>query len=67
MEKELYFMGLEKKKEFLYSGAGCQAFFERSFRGLLFSKKSLSPRSLNVELWKYIQEAQLSSDGEPLP
>lgn len=56
-----------KNEEFFFDGTDCQAFFERNFSSLLFSKKSASPRSLNVELWKYIQEAQLSSNYEPLP
>ncbi|EGA72470.1 Cos10p [Saccharomyces cerevisiae AWRI796] len=54
-----------KNEEFFFDGTDCQAFFERNFSSLLFSKKSASPRSLNVELWKYIQEAQLSCNYEP--
>lgn len=56
-----------KNKGFFFDGADCQAFFERNFSSLLFSKKFVSPRSLNVELWQYIQEAQLVSDYELLP
>ncbi|CAI4396690.1 AHL_G0013900.mRNA.1.CDS.1 [Saccharomyces cerevisiae] len=56
-----------KNEGFFFDGADCQAFFERNFSSLLFSKKSVSPRSLNVELWQYIQEAQLASHYELLP
>jgi hypothetical protein len=67
MEKELYFflMGLEKQRAPLWWG-WLSGLFEWNFGSHLFSKESVLAGLLNVELWKYIQEAQLSSNDEPL-
>ncbi|QHS75972.1 Cos10p [Saccharomyces paradoxus] len=55
-----------KNEEFFFDGTDCQVFFKRNFSTLLFSKISVPSRSLNVELWQYIQEAQSASTDEPL-
>ncbi|CAD6622881.1 HLJ1_G0054580.mRNA.1.CDS.1 [Saccharomyces cerevisiae] len=47
-----------KNEEFFYDGIDCERFFNHNFYSLLFSKKRTPTKSLNVELWPYIKEAQ---------
>ncbi|CAE6497474.1 Cos11p [Saccharomyces cerevisiae PE-2] len=55
-----------KNEEFFFDGIDCEWFFSHCFYRLLSSKKPDSSVSLNVELWPYIREAQLSRSEEPL-
>ena len=55
-----------KNKKYFFDGADYQAFFTGNFRNFLYSRTFMLSGLLNVGLWKYIQEAQLSSNDEPL-
>ncbi|CAI4304715.1 AVB_G0017450.mRNA.1.CDS.1 [Saccharomyces cerevisiae] len=53
-------------EEFFFDGIDCEWFFSHFFYRLLSSKKPMRFASLNIELWPYIKEAQLSRSEEPL-
>ncbi|CAI4494086.1 AMM_1a_G0022490.mRNA.1.CDS.1 [Saccharomyces cerevisiae] len=53
-------------EEFFFDGIDCEWFFSCFFYRLLSAKKSMWALSLNVELWPYIKEAQLSCSEESL-
>ncbi|CAI4562240.1 CNB_1a_G0031170.mRNA.1.CDS.1 [Saccharomyces cerevisiae] len=53
-------------KSFFYDGIDCEWFLATSFYRVLSAKKSMRALSLNVELWPYIKEAQLSCSEESL-
>lgn len=55
-----------KNKKYFFDGADYQAFFTGNFRNFLYSRTFMLSGLLNVGLWKYIQEAQLSFNDEPL-
>ncbi|CAI4304931.1 CPA_1a_G0006400.mRNA.1.CDS.1 [Saccharomyces cerevisiae] len=51
---------------YFFDGADCRAFFTGNFRNFLYLRTFMLSGLLNVGFWKYIQEAQLSSNDEPL-
>ncbi|AJU86266.1 Cos7p [Saccharomyces cerevisiae YJM1244] len=53
-------------EEFFFDGIDCEWFFSHFFYRLLSAKKSMWLLPLNVELWPYIKEAQLSRNEESL-
>ncbi|CAI4307600.1 ASN_collapsed_G0006790.mRNA.1.CDS.1 [Saccharomyces cerevisiae] len=55
-----------KNEEFFFDGIDCEWFFSHFFYRLLSAKKSMWLLPLNVELWPYIKEAQLSRNEESL-
>ncbi|EDN62890.1 conserved protein [Saccharomyces cerevisiae YJM789] len=55
-----------KNEEFFFDGIDCEWFFSHFFYRVLNAKKSMRALPLNVELWPYIKEAQLSCSEESL-
>ncbi|CAI4495610.1 CPI_1c_G0022740.mRNA.1.CDS.1 [Saccharomyces cerevisiae] len=66
MNRYLFEKKVWRNKEFFFDGIDCEWFFSHFFYRHLSSKKSRSSVSLNVELWPYIREAQLSRSEESL-
>ncbi|QHS73091.1 Cos12p SPAR_G00010 [Saccharomyces paradoxus] len=64
MNRYLFEKKVWKDEEFFFDGIDCEWFFSHCFYRLLSSKKSDSSVSLNVELWPYIREAQVSRSDE---
>ncbi|QHS75600.1 DUP/COS family protein [Saccharomyces paradoxus] len=64
MNRYLFEKKVWKDEEFFFDGIDCEWFFSHCFYRLLSSKKSDSFVSLNVELWPYIREAQVSRSDE---
>ncbi|CAI4356596.1 BAP_1a_G0010880.mRNA.1.CDS.1 [Saccharomyces cerevisiae] len=66
MNRYLFEKKAWKNEEFFFDGIDCEWFFNHFFYRVLSAKKSMWALSLNVELWPYIKEAQLSHSEEPL-
>ncbi|CAC9944123.1 AMH_1a_G0031000.mRNA.1.CDS.1 [Saccharomyces cerevisiae] len=66
MNRYLFEKKVWKNEEFFFDGIDCEWFFSHFFYRVLPAKKSIRALSLNVELWPYIKEAQLSRSEEPL-
>ncbi|CAI5204131.1 BTE_HP_G0004900.mRNA.1.CDS.1 [Saccharomyces cerevisiae] len=66
MNRYLFEKKVWKNEEFFFDGIDCEWFFSHFFYRLLSAKKSMWPLPLNVELWPYIKEAQLSRNEESL-
>ncbi|CAI4442294.1 CPA_1a_G0017710.mRNA.1.CDS.1 [Saccharomyces cerevisiae] len=64
MNRYLFEKKVWRNEEFFFDGIDCEWFFSHFFYRHLSSKKFRSSVSLNVELWPYIREAQLSRSGE---
>ncbi|CAD6640748.1 XXYS1_4_G0023650.mRNA.1.CDS.1 [Saccharomyces cerevisiae] len=60
MNRYLFEKKAWKNEEFFFDGIDCEWFFSHFFYRVLSAKKSMWPLPLNVELWPYIKEAQLS-------
>ncbi|CAI4941032.1 CRE_HP_G0030790.mRNA.1.CDS.1 [Saccharomyces cerevisiae] len=60
MNRYLFEKKVWKNEEFFFDGIDCEWFFSHFFYRVLSAKKSMRALSLNVELWPYIKEAQLS-------
>ncbi|CAI4650266.1 BDF_1d_G0039420.mRNA.1.CDS.1 [Saccharomyces cerevisiae] len=60
MNRYLFEKKAWKNEEFFFDGIDCEWFFSHFFYRLISAKKSTWPLPLNVELWPYIKEAQLS-------
>ena len=60
MNRYLFEKKAWKNEEFFFDGIDCEWFFNHFFYRVLSAKKSMWPLPLNVELWPYIKEAQLS-------
>ncbi|CAI4610592.1 AMH_1a_G0039000.mRNA.1.CDS.1 [Saccharomyces cerevisiae] len=60
MNRYLFEKKVWNNEEFFFDGIDCEWFFSHFFYRLLSAKKSMWPLPLNVELWPYIKEAQLS-------
>ena len=66
MNRYLFEKKAWKNEEFFFEGIDCEWFFSHFFYRLLSAKKSMWLLPLNVELWPYIKEAQLSRNEESL-
>ncbi|KAF1904527.1 LOW QUALITY PROTEIN: Cos6p, partial [Saccharomyces cerevisiae] len=66
MNRYLFEKKVWKNEEFFFDGIDCEWFFSHFFYRVLSAKKSMRALSLNVELWPYIKEAQLSCSEESL-
>ncbi|CAI4609655.1 AKR_collapsed_G0034970.mRNA.1.CDS.1 [Saccharomyces cerevisiae] len=66
MNRYLFEKKVWKNEEFFFDGIDCEWFFSHFFYRVLSAKKSMRTLSLNVELWPYIKEAQLSCSEESL-
>nr|CAI6415873.1 BBF_HP1_G0006520.mRNA.1.CDS.1 [Saccharomyces cerevisiae] len=66
MNRYLFEKKVWNNEEFFYDGIDCEWFFSHFFYRVLSAKKSMRALSLNVELWPYIKEAQLSCNEESL-
>ncbi|CAI4663212.1 BAQ_1a_G0039110.mRNA.1.CDS.1 [Saccharomyces cerevisiae] len=66
MNRYLFEKKAWKNEEFFFDGIDCEWFFNHFFYRVLSAKKSMWALPLNVELWPYIKEAQLSRSEEPL-
>ncbi|QHS76466.1 DUP/COS family protein [Saccharomyces paradoxus] len=66
MNRYLFEKKVWTNEEFFFDGIDCEWFFSHFFYRLLSSKKPMRFASLNIELWPYIKEAQLSRSEEPL-
>ncbi|CAI4564995.1 AIC_G0031110.mRNA.1.CDS.1 [Saccharomyces cerevisiae] len=66
MNRYLFEKKVWNNEEFFYDGIDCEWFFSHFFYRVLSAKKSMRALSLNVELWPYIKEAQLSCSEESL-
>ena len=66
MNRYLFEKKVWKNEEFFFDGIDCEWFFSHFFYRLLSAKKSMWLLPLNVELWPYIKEAQLSRNEESL-
>ncbi|CAI4576584.1 BAQ_1a_G0031090.mRNA.1.CDS.1 [Saccharomyces cerevisiae] len=66
MNRYLFEKKVWKNEEFFFDGIDCEWFFSHFFYRVLSVKKSMRALSLNVELWPYIKEAQLSCSEESL-
>ncbi|CAI7430119.1 CPS_collapsed_G0045840.mRNA.1.CDS.1 [Saccharomyces cerevisiae] len=64
MNRYLFEKKVWNNEEFFFDGIDCEWFFSHFFYRLLSAKKSMRALSLNVELWPYIKEAQLSRGDE---
>ncbi|CAI5022855.1 CPS_HP_G0094850.mRNA.1.CDS.1 [Saccharomyces cerevisiae] len=64
MNRYLFEKKAWKNEEFFFDGIDCEWFFSHFFYRVLSAKKSMRALSLNVELWPYIKEAQLSRGDE---
>ncbi|CAD6648737.1 HLJ1_G0013080.mRNA.1.CDS.1 [Saccharomyces cerevisiae] len=60
MNRYLFEKKVWNNEEFFFDGIDCEWFFSHFFYRLLSAKKSMWLLPLNVELWPYIKEAQLS-------
>ncbi|XKU26377.1 Protein cos1 [Saccharomyces cerevisiae] len=66
MNRYLFEKKVWKNEEFSLTGLTVNGFFSHFFYRVLSAKKSMRTLSLNVELWPYIKEAQLSCSEESL-
>ncbi|CAI4287562.1 CCN_G0004870.mRNA.1.CDS.1 [Saccharomyces cerevisiae] len=66
MNRYLFEKKVWNNEEFFFDGIDCEWFFSHFFYRVLSAKKSMRTLSLNVELWPYIKEAQLSCSEESL-
>ncbi|CAI6403196.1 ALI_HP2_G0004850.mRNA.1.CDS.1 [Saccharomyces cerevisiae] len=66
MNRYLFEKKVWKNDEFFFDGTDCEWFFSHFFYRVLSARKSMWPLPLNVELWPYIREAQLSRSEESL-
>ncbi|ONH79492.1 Protein COS7 [Saccharomyces cerevisiae] len=66
MNRYLFEKKVWKNDEFFFDGTDCEWFFSHFFYRVLSARKSMWPLPLNVELWPYIKEAQLSCSEESL-
>ncbi|CAI4303745.1 BMC_2a_G0006770.mRNA.1.CDS.1 [Saccharomyces cerevisiae] len=66
MNRYLFEKKAWKNEEFFFDGIDCEWFFSHFFYRVLSAKKSMWLLPLNVELWPYIKEAQLSRNEESL-
>ncbi|PTN22434.1 Cos5p [Saccharomyces cerevisiae] len=66
MNRYLFEKKAWKNEEFFFEGIDCEWFFSHFFYRLLSARKSMWLLPLNVELWPYIKEAQLSRNEESL-
>ncbi|CAI4305191.1 CCN_G0006470.mRNA.1.CDS.1 [Saccharomyces cerevisiae] len=66
MNRYLFEKKVWNNEEFFFDGIDCEWFFSHFFYRLLSAKKSMWLLPLNVELWPYIKEAQLSRNEESL-
>ncbi|CAI4960509.1 BAD_HP_G0036790.mRNA.1.CDS.1 [Saccharomyces cerevisiae] len=66
MNRYLFEKKVWNNEEFFFDGIDCEWFFSHFFYRVLSAKKSMRALSLNVELWPYIKEAQLSCSEESL-
>ncbi|CAI4982045.1 BAD_HP_G0051870.mRNA.1.CDS.1 [Saccharomyces cerevisiae] len=64
MNRYLFEKKVWNNEEFFFDGIDCEWFFSHFFYRVLSAKKSMRALSLNVELWPYIKEAQLSRGDE---
>ncbi|CAI4984485.1 CPS_HP_G0062830.mRNA.1.CDS.1 [Saccharomyces cerevisiae] len=66
MNRYLFEKKVWNNEEFFFDGIDCEWFFSHFFYRLLSAKKSMWLLPLNVKLWPYIKEAQLSCSEESL-
>ncbi|CAI4486128.1 BAL_1a_G0022480.mRNA.1.CDS.1 [Saccharomyces cerevisiae] len=66
MNRYLFEKKVWNNEEFFFDGIDCEWFFSHFFYRVLNAKKSMRALPLNVELWPYIKEAQLSRSEESL-
>ncbi|CAI4887642.1 ADS_G0030780.mRNA.1.CDS.1 [Saccharomyces cerevisiae] len=60
MNRYLFGEKVWNNEEFFYDGIDCEWFLATSSTAFYLRRKSMRALSLNVELWPYIKEAQLS-------
>jgi hypothetical protein len=65
MNRYLFEKKVWTSEEFFFDGIDCEWFFNHFFYRLLSTKKPMFDRPLNVELWPYIKEAQLTRKQAP--